>query len=104
MKQKPEIFLNDAHGIYIPTLFAQSIRHDCVTDVDADDWDIIESGPDHEFYWDAWTDILDSARITDPSTGAVYTLYHDGDLWLIPDGMEWDDTREFFAWPRDDND
>jgi hypothetical protein len=28
-------------------------------------------------------------------------LYQDGDLWLIPEGMQWNDETGFFEWPEE---
>ena len=96
---KPEIELlfDDASGIYIPQRFAQEIDREAVTGVSEEDFEILND-PDHEFYWDAWADVLDTAIITDIH-GTQYTLYQDGDVWLIPIGMEWSEKDEFFVWP-----
>jgi hypothetical protein len=29
------------------------------------------------------------------------TLHQDGDLWLIPVGMEWSDEQDAYVWPED---
>ena len=71
--------------------------------LDPDDWTILEAGPDHELYWDVWTGVCDSAVVTD-TDGTKYRLWQDGDLWLIPDGMEWNDETDCFEWPRDEGD
>ena len=84
-----ECYADSARGIYIPQFFAESIKRECVSGVSEEDWNILESGPDHEQYWDAWTDVLDNAELTD-SSGVVWTLYQDGDLWLIPESFDWD--------------
>jgi hypothetical protein len=41
---------------------------------------------------------VDNATVTD--AGICYRLHQDGDLWLVPDGMEWDDDNEWFIWPE----
>jgi len=41
-----------------------------------------------------------SAIVTD-NNGVKFTLHQDGDLWLIPQGMEWSDENETFQWPED---
>jgi hypothetical protein len=99
---EPMLWLSDSRGIYIPRDFAQSFsdRDAHVSGVDADTWAILESGPDHEHYWGAWTDVCDRAVITDEN-GARFTIYQDGDCWLIPDGMDWSDETGFFVWPAD---
>lgn len=103
---KPEmmLWLSDARGVYIPRDFAGSFvdRDKHVSGVKPDDWAILEAGPDHEWYWEAWTGICDSAIVTDEN-GYKYRLWQEGDLWLIPEGMEWDDRNETFDWPKEDN-
>ena len=77
------LFADSARGIYIPQHFAESIRRECVTGVTQEEWDILESGPDSEWYWDVWNDVESRAIVTD-SNGTTYHLYQDGDLWLVP--------------------
>ena len=100
-KPEPILWLNDARGIYIPRDFASSFvnRDRDVSGVTAEDWQILSSGPDNRDYWDAWSDVLDCAVVN--SEGCKYRLHQDGDLWLIPDGMQWDDAAEWFAWPSE---
>jgi hypothetical protein len=104
MRNKPEpmLYLSDARGVYIPRDFATHTRRDCIAGVSQEDLDILASGPDHEFYWDAWSDVESCATVTDPVTHVVYRVYQDGDCWLIPDGMEWSEESEFFVWPESD--
>ena len=101
---KPEmlLWLNDSRGQYIPRDFAQSFvnRAKSVTGVSDEDWAILEAGPDHEQYWDAWTEVEQNARITDEN-GVKYRIYQDGDCWLIPEGMEYNDgDGDMFIWPE----
>lgn len=101
--QQPEmiLFLSDAHGIYLPRDFASSIKRESVTGVSAEEWQALEAGPDHEWYWDTWNSVCDHALITD-ADGTVYRVYQDGDCWLIPEGMEWNENSESFEWPEDE--
>jgi len=105
-KKKPDVllWLTDARGVYLPRDFATSFERDTrdtyVSGVEAEDWAVLEAGPDHELYWDVWEGVLDSAVITD-TNGVKYTLHQDGDLWLIPDGMVWTDEVKF-EWVDDD--
>jgi len=79
---KPEmlLWLSDARGRYIPRDFANSFKDRAkhVSGVTAEDWAILETGPDHEHYWDAWSEVCDSAIITDE--GTTYRVHQDGDL------------------------
>jgi hypothetical protein len=96
------LFLSDARGVYIPRDFANSWdkeeRARRVANVSNKDWAILEAGPDAEGYWDAWLDVCDIAVVIDDN-GVAYTVYQDGDCWLIPVGMTWDDEADDWRWP-----
>lgn len=99
-KPKPDLVLyaSDRHGINVPKYFAQSVKRTCVKGVDDDEWAILEAGPEHEHYWEVWDSVLSAAEVTDHN-GNVYSLYQDGDLWMVPQGMEWNDRRGVWEWP-----
>jgi hypothetical protein len=99
------LWLSDARGVYIPRDFANSFvaRDKSVKGVSAEDWAVLESGPDSEGYWDVWADVSDNAVVTDEK-GIEYSVYVDGDCWLVPKGMERSDTGDCFQWPADDDD
>lgn len=78
------LYLRDARGIYIPRDFARETFRHCVAGVTDDDWNTLLAGPDHEWYWDAWSDVCDNATVTSPETGKEYRIHLDGDCWLIP--------------------
>jgi hypothetical protein len=105
MKPDVTLWLSDARGVYIPRDFAASFvdRDKNVTGVSKEDWTCLETGPtpENEWYWEAWQSVCDNAKVTDEN-GAIYTVYQDGDCWLIPVGMEWNEENEFFAWPNED--
>lgn len=101
-RPEPILFLSDARGIYIPRDFADDIRHELVENVDEETWETL-SNPDHEWYWDAWQDVCDSAIITDDD-GIKWTIHQDGDCWLIPVGMVWNDRDEFYSWDDGESD
>ena len=108
MTNKPEmmLWLSDSRGQYIPRDFASSFadRAKSVSGVSDEDWAILEAGPDHELYWFTWTDVERDAVITDDN-GHTFYIYHDGDCWLIPDGMEWNESGkgDMFVWPSEDD-
>jgi hypothetical protein len=103
-KPQMQLWLSDARGVYIPRDFANSFtdRATHVSGVSADDWTVLEN-PHHESYWDVWTDVLDNAVVTD-TRGTKYRLHQDGDLWLVPEGMEWSDSEGTFVWPESETD
>lgn len=102
---EPLLWLDDHRGIYIPRDFAGSFadRAKSVSGVSDEDWAILEAGPDHELYWDTWTEVEQDAVITDEN-GTEFTIYQEGACWLIPKGMEWSDSDDFFVWPSDYDD
>jgi hypothetical protein len=83
------LLLSDARGIYQPRDFAQEVKRECVANVSDADWQTLLDGPDGESYWDAWSDVCDRAVVTAPDTGVKYTIYQDGDTWLVPVDAEW---------------
>lgn len=103
-RPEPILWLSDSRGVYIPQNFAESFvdRDRDVTGVSAADWEILETGPDHEWYWEAWDDVLDNAIVTDHKAGVRYRVEQDGDCWLIPVDMEWDDEKAWYVWPEDE--
>jgi len=102
-RPKAVLLFDSARGVYIPrdfaTAFTPSDRAH-VTGVESNDWAVLEAGPDNELYWDVWLGVCDSAIITDDN-GDQYMLWQDGDLWLIPVGMTWDEEAEGYRWPLD---
>lgn len=101
IKPEPLLYLSERRGHYIPRDFAADTKRECIAGVSADDLDYLAAGPDGEHYWDVWTKVEDNATVTDPQSGTVYTLYQNGDLWLVPVGMDWSEELEFFVWPSD---
>lgn len=101
---KPDLILyaDGARGIYIPQFFAESIRRDRVSGVSEEDLNTLALGDteENEYYWDTWADVLDHAIVTDDA-GVQYTLWQDGDLWLVPVGMAFCDRHERYFWPMD---
>ena len=109
---KPEmlLWLSDARGVYIPRDFAESFadRAKHVDGVSDEDWSTLELGPDYqnaegetvynEPYWDTWNDVCNNAVVTDEH-GNKYRVYQDGDCWLVPVDMEWNDETESFDYP-----
>jgi hypothetical protein len=101
-RPEPMLWLSDARGIYIPRDFANSFvdRSKHVQNVTEEDWAILED-PDHEWYWEAWDEVLQNAVVTD-NEGTRFRLSQNGDLWLIPEGMEWSEEQDFYVWPDEE--
>lgn len=81
-------FLSDARGVYIPRDFVTDEYNDVAEShcaawgIKSDDTEILAAGPEHEFYWETWDDVLDYAEFTDEN-GDKYQLYQEGNLWGI---------------------
>ena len=94
--------LDGCRGIYLPQDFATNFN----TKGGVDSWTpedggisdlilwqenikILETGPDHEHYWEAWDEICADACMVDDK-GITWRLYQDGDLfaWYRTPGQE----------------
>ena len=84
------LYSSDSRGIYIPKHFAESIKRQFIHKLNKK----IESNlnflahfePCSNEYWDRWCEILDSVIITATMDDGIlynYSLYQDGDLWLM---------------------
>lgn len=90
LNQAVILFCDSSSGIYIPQRFAAEIMPQYLTGVTQDQLNEL-ADPDNEFYWDTWDTVLTNAVVVDNNTGQTYTLWHDGDLWLL----DWDNmTKE----------
>lgn len=76
-----ELLLDSNRGIYIPQYFAEDIDVSKFRGIDAEDLAVLREGPDAEWYWEAWENVLNGAEYQEKEF--TYQLHHDGDLWLI---------------------
>ena len=81
------LLFDSNRGQYIPQNFAEEIDRGCVYHVTDEDWATLEAGPgpENEWYWEAWENVLNNALILDGSN--VYVLEQDGDVWLAKAGV-----------------
>ena len=79
--QAIEIYADSNRGVYIPQFFADT-RADGWHGISEENDAILKDGPDNEWYWDTWVTVLANAYYLDDK-GNKYTLYHDGDLFVI---------------------
>ena len=75
------IVVNETAGVYIPQFFVDYCKEGWL-DIRSEDIEIIAAGPEHEWYWEAWNDVMQSANYIDPY-GNKWHLYKDGDLFAI---------------------
>ena len=82
-----KLLLDGSWGIYIPQIFATRYLSsaDCERcGIDPADAAIL-GNIDHPDYWEAWETVLDKFATDDG-----WTLWQDGDLWLLAPGFEFD--------------
>lgn len=97
MDQAVELLVDGHHGVYVPQVFAETVDMTLFTGIDPEDLQTIQAGPESEWYWDAWTSILDRAHRVDQS-GNHWYLYQNQDLWLFsPDLMSEQEKESFFG-------
>ena len=99
MKDNVILLLSDARGIYIPRDFARDFKFG------EDGWQGVSEGerevladPHHDDYWNVWNTVLSNAHYTDPSSGKVYHLHQDGDLWAVCYDSMTDEEKLNFGW------
>lgn len=68
------------HGVYIPQIMGTRLLEAGWSNIDADQVEVLNRGPDDEDYWEVWTRITDNAQFTDEQ-GREWGLHQDGDLW-----------------------
>ena len=78
------LVVDECRGIYAPQSFVERFG-DELTGIEPDTLEALLAGPDHEFYWECWDECIAYARIADKS-GKVYSVWQDGDVWLVPIG------------------
>ena len=88
LPENAELYLDGNRGVYIPQNFFEETKPECINwqGIENEKDEIISdcSNPENEFYWDSWIRFEDYATVTDPNNGIEYSLYQDGDLWLVP--------------------
>lgn len=88
--------VDGARGAYVPQTFVE-LYDAAAWGITPEDVDILRAGPDHADYWETWDSVLQSAGYTSDD-GRIYSLYQDGDLFVIAyDAMTDDEYREFFG-------
>lgn len=92
------LWLDSARGVYIPRDFIERTDSNCIHGVTREDMDILREGPEEPEYWDAWDTVLCNAVVIEPGTEKRFTLYQDGDLWLVPEGWTPEEPKDDTQW------
>lgn len=85
-----EFIINGAHGVYLPKVFIDSRLgwqlEQIKTQTSEETIEILRGGPEVEFYWEAWEEVLDvefAAPSKHPGHGGQFILHQDSDLFII---------------------
>jgi hypothetical protein len=94
MSDAIQLLLDSNRGIYIPQHFVNEFDLSLFGIAeDGEDIKTLRAGPDHQWYWEAWDNILQHAE-----TEGGGILHQDGDLWLVhPDKMTNEEYENFFG-------
>lgn len=86
---EPILLIDGNRGIYIPQVFAQHYARQ-LNNLEQlqEEINILLEGPKNEEYWDAWDEVERNAELK--VDGLNCCLFHDGDLWAIPEGYDMD--------------
>lgn len=96
------LLIDENRGIYIPQHFVKKFNLEDwnLTDSD-DDIQVLKKGPEHEFYWEAWENVLDKATYFDDDTQFEYKLHQDGSLYAVCwEAAEYDDIDDLLGIER----
>ena len=75
-----EILIDSCNGIYVPQSFIRNYDR-MAWNVKDEDFVILEEGPDHPMYWEAWDDVMRYAHCD--VDGITYFLHQDDDLFAV---------------------
>lgn len=94
---KIELLLSESRGNYIPRDFIEMIESQPEwKGITEENKEILLYGPDHDWYWEAWEEVLNNAHIT--INKRKYTLYQYGDLFAVAyDAMTSKEKIDFFG-------
>lgn len=80
------LLIDGASGIYIPKEFIESYEIEA-WGIKPEDAKTLLQGPDAEYYWETWDDVISYAEFTDED-GRKWTLHQDGDLFAVSEKLE----------------
>ena len=108
MIAQPILWIDGANGIYVPKRFVNVTTTNAIENVTEETITTLEHGPGHDYYWDAWETFLNNAVIRetffDPTKPDVKYFVHqsdEGDVWLIPQDMVWNEESEWWSYPNE---
>lgn len=87
----PVCIIDGSCGIYVPQIWAERYGTAATesANVTAEDVSILLAGPDQEFYWEAWEQVLNNyCHVVD---NVKHFLWQDGDLFEYPETYEFEE-------------
>lgn len=81
-KPNIEILCDSHHGVYIPQIMIHRLKDNGWRNIPINAVEEL-SHPDNENYWETWEEVLNNAEWYDNSTGQVFKLHQDGDLFAV---------------------
>lgn len=93
-----DCIIDGNQGIYIPQEFVTRYR-DSIIEPNKElqeAMDDVEEGPDNEWYWESWNDIIEHAVLLG-TDGKKYTLYQDDSLYLVGEDEVWDENGQEYV-------
>jgi len=85
-----DLIVDCKNGVYAPKYFIEIIIKNDPDHygINFDDYEAVKNGPDDEYYWDAWTNIVDDFNYNGQVIHEI-----DGDIFLGP--PDFDPTYEY---------
>jgi hypothetical protein len=80
---KPLLFINSAHGQYIPQIFSEMIADNLRKQIDEETLKDLSS-PENEYYYEAWENVLFKTFKTSSGQKVHFEQTEHGDVWVIP--------------------
>jgi hypothetical protein len=83
IQRKCECLVADRVGRYIPQRFMEQFEDNIINrdDLNEDDVQTVLEGPEAEFYWEAWDNLLNQVRVE--IDGSKHVIAQNGDLFAI---------------------
>lgn len=100
LKNEVVLLLSSNRGTGLPKDFIEETEgvEDWEYNVSDEDIECLKEGdtPENEWYWEAWTNVLDNATFTYPdgSKGVLHLGEACGDLFVIPEGYSFEDEED----------
>lgn len=80
-----QLLLDESRGIYIPLAFVLNFDWRA-WNVSQEDLDTISNGPEDPEYWEAWDNVLRTAKFE--QDGKTFYLEQDGDLFTVEESID----------------